>query len=350
MKTKWILLLPLWLLLLQTAWASPSPSILLNGMPYVAKEPLYLENDMLYVSLDDLISLTYGTYTQNEQTCHLNIQNQSLVFSPFEPIVKLNNKPVSVSDKALIQRERVYVPFSFLDLLGCDYSQDSSHNSWSITPLPPYSKTSDDYAEHKLLEAPYEKLIPLLTKQLGEKEALEIIQHAKQKNAYISFIDNRQKINLLREMRDLVGTSTLQVAFRNIDLFSPSHNLSTFTLQPMTLQLDEDYLTLRIGKEVLRTNCFWTTYYPTDETHKLDASQTLDATIVQLLYKYYRDQMDLKDDRYISPIMLTQTDRTETFSQNVYWDNEPNEKAFYTVSIYQTLGQELITYYVDIKR
>ncbi|PHV71596.1 hypothetical protein CS063_03260 [Sporanaerobium hydrogeniformans] len=350
MKRKWIVLFTLCLLLARPLWASPPPTILLNDMPYVAKEPLYMQDGMLYVSLEDLMSLTYGTSIQTDPTYSLYLQNQTLTFTPGERIIKLNGKSISTSYPSILYGEVVYIPFSFLEVMGYSYTQNISSNSWGISPLLPYSKTSDDYSSHKFLASPYEKLALLLAKQVGEKEAVSLIELAKKEDCYISFIANEQKESLLIELRNVMSqTPRIQVAFRNIDLFSPTHNLSTLNILPATLKLEGDYLILKIGTQTLRTNCFWTSYYPTDTKNKLDVSQTLDATIMQLLYKYYRDQIDFKDDRYISPIMTIKTGRTKIFSHDVYWDNEIDENAHYTVSIYQTYNNGLTTYYVDLK-
>ncbi len=333
-----------------TMYGNTMYSINLNGLTYMPKHAIYELNNTLYISTEDLTALTYSKVTLNDaNTYTVNIQNHTIDFTPNDRIVRINQKPTILVHMPLKLKELVYLPINILDTIKYPYSLNKESHTLKIIPIMPYAKTSDSYQEHLLVGTQLGNLSDAIKTLIPKDKATSLLLEAKKNDDYISFIDNTDKDYLLTVMSsDLLKGKSLQVAFRELDLLSPVPNVSTLSYLPLKVTTSPTHLTAQIGDDKLSYNCVWAAYMPSDKRLKIDLPKTLDATLMRMLYEYYRDQYDLKDDLYFSPVVTIKTGRVDSLSFTAYSDHIPNQNNVYDVVIYKIAEEKTITYMVDL--
>lgn len=356
MKKQLGVLLFCMMLLICPTKAQTTGTITLNGLYYTSLNPTYIKDEVLYLSAEDLVQLTYGSLTKGDDHYTLRIQNESILFSPDARVLKINGTTTIVTHAPELIDHKIYLPINILGYISYPYKINTKGNVWTIESLPPYSKTTDSYDTHKLMPSSVNNLSVKLESLLDAKQSESLLALAIKDNYYISFIDNTLKSSLLQSMHEEIRENKpRRVAFRNIDLLSPSHEVSDLTILPLTLKTDKDALQVKVGTETIISNCLWTTYLPSKqqsllsfEPNTLDVTKTLDTTLMRILYEYYRDQTDLKDDLFSSPLIMTKMGRSDSITQNVYWDNEAHHRPVYNVTVYKHIDDTFITYYIDL--
>ncbi|WP_069997310.1 hypothetical protein [Cellulosilyticum sp. I15G10I2] len=354
MKNKlFVMLLFLWLIAYpayaNTAYGNTMYSISLNGLAYMPQYAVYQLNNTLYLSTSDLASLTYSKITSDSpNTYTMSIQNHTIDFSPNERIVRINHKPTILVHMPLMQGGQVYLPINILDTVEYPYHVDEKEKHLAIVPISPYARTSDSYKDHIFFDSKIINLSAAIKMLVPENKGNILLQEAKKNDSYISFIDNTDKDYLLDIMSsDLLKGKSLQVAFREIDVLSSTPSVSGLTFMPLKVSVDHTQFTAQIGEDSLTYNCIWAAYMPSDSNLKIDVSKSLDATLMRMLYQYYRDQYDLKDDLYFSPVVPIKTGRVDSLSFTTYSDHILDQNNVYDVIIYKIIDANTITYMID---
>lgn len=327
-------------------------AISLNGLTYMPKHAIYELNNTLYISTEDFTALTYSNVTLNKANTYtytVTIQNHTIDFTPNERIVRINQKPTILVHMPLKLKESVYLPITILDAIKYPYNLNQKNRILEIVPIKPYAKTSDSYQNHLLVNTQLDNLSSAIKTLISENKANALLLAAKKNDDYISFIDNTDKDYLLTVMNsDLLKGKSLQVAFRELDLISPVPNVSTLSFSPLKVTLAPTHLTAQIGDDTVSYNCVWAAYRPSDQRLKIDVSKTLDATLMRVLYEYYRDQYDLKDDLYFSPVVTLKNERVDSLSFTTYSDHISNQKNVYDIVVYKIPEETTITYMIDL--
>jgi hypothetical protein len=348
MKNKPLLIFLFAILIACPIYANTPYEVILNGINYTPKLPIYEVNKMLYVSIDDLMSLTYGKLTSDSASYTLYIQNNSIRFKAEERIVSVNQKSTVITHAPLLLNENLFIPINLLDSIKYPYALNKEKFRLTLNAIPPYSKTTDSYKDHLLMNTSIENIPLTLKKLLSEAKAIPLLENAKKNNSYISFIDNTDKDNLLKLISShSLNNKPMQVKFREIDLLSLAAEVSVLKELPMKIQVTNNKLTAEIGDDLISYNCIWAAYKPDDKDLKIDVSKSLDATLMRMLYEYYRDQHDLKDDLYFSPAVTIKTGRADSIVYTAYYDYLMDQKGIYDIIIYRTNDEKYITYTID---
>jgi len=347
-KNKILTVTLLILFMIYPVYATTPFTIVLNGINYAPKYPVYEDNKMLYVSMDDFLSLTYGSVISDNKTYTLSIQNDTIKFTPNERIAYINTKLVILANMPSL-KDQIYLPINLLDSIKYPYTLNKDLFCLTLVPIPPYSRTTDSYEDHVLTDTKIEYLSATLQSLVPEDKVLSLLATAKKDSSYISFIDNTDKDNLLNLMRlDLLKAAPRQLKLREIDSLSSTTKVSSLKTLPLKIGIKDNNLTAEIGQGSVTYNCIWAAYKPDDKTLKVDVSKSLDATLMRMLYEYYRDQYDLKDDLYFSPVTLIKNGRADSIVYTAYSDSMTGQKNIYDVIIYRTNEEKLITYTIDL--
>ncbi len=330
------------------AYGNTSYTLTLNGITYTPKHDLHKINKSLYLSADDFTALTYSRITSENKQYVLDIKGHVIKFTANDRIAHVNGKVTVLTHMPLLINKQLYMPVSILNYIHFPYKQSEETLLLAFDAVVPYSKISDSYEDHLLMESKITNLTHSLKALLPAPLAANLLDEAKKNDDYISFIDNTDKDSLLELMRlNLIKGKNIQVAFREIDVISDSPKVSGLKYMPLSLKTDDNNLIAEFGEKTLTYNCIWAAYMPSDSRHKIDVSKSLDATLMRMLYEYFRDQYDLKDDLYFSPVVPIKNARTNSIAFRTYSDHITNQKLIYDVVVYKTIDHKQITYTVD---
>lgn len=323
------------------------PTLELNNLTYLPIHPALMQNKVLYVSAEDLASLTYGTFTSTEADYLLTIQGKKISFTSGSRYIKVDGIIKLLPISTLTHNEVIYLPVSLLDTIDYPYSLSEDGTSLRIDPLLPYSLATDTAGSHKLLATHYKSLEEIFDPLTMDKSSSSLIQTAVKNNQYLSFISAAYKKDALEAMKKFIpNDKQINVHFRSLKTFSNSPTVSQFTTYPVQYTLDSEGLNLQLGDNKLTYSLFWSTYNPSTHSTDIDLNKSLDMMIMRSLYEYYRAQYDLKDDLNLSPIMNIQMGRSDTLSYRVYLD-EAHTSLEYEVLIYKQSFADTIHYYID---
>ena len=249
------------------AYGNTGYTLTLNGITYIPEHPVYELNNMLYLSVADFSHLTYGKIeSDSSYDYRLSIQNHTLSFTSNERIARINQKTTILTHQPLTLKEQLYLPVNFLDLISYPYTLDLENRLLKITPAVPYAKTSDSYKDHIFFNSKINHLTEAIHGLVGKDKAASLLQKARQRDDYISFIDNTDKTSLLEIMRsDLLKGKPLQVGFRQVDFLAPIPKVGALEFMPLKVHADNLAIYAEIGKDKLSYNCIWAAYKPGDK-------------------------------------------------------------------------------------
>lgn len=327
--------------------------IKLNGMSYKSIDQPLVIDDVYYISLSDLANLTYGSYHKDGDYYRLTILDDTLLLRAPNRSFLHNSKQVILNTPIREINNQTYVPLELLDAIEYPYILDDKDNLLIVDAKAPYSRTTDPYKDHILFKHASMAFNPLLNALVSEEEGNTIIKKAKQNKNYISFILNPSENDFWELIHDEAKElPPIQVTVRKFDFLSNTPHNSDFSTIPIKVRVqdDEDLFTLTLGDQKISTNCLQTAFYPYGLDQTVDVSKTIDATIMRLIYEYYRDFYDLKDDIYYSPVSFVHIGRCDSMIYPVYSDQLIDEAYTYELAIYKQINTDGINYIVDIIR
>lgn len=348
MKNKLLIIVLFLLFLTSPVSADTDYTITLNHMTYSPRHPVYSKEHMLYLSTDDFTSLTYGQITPKDSTYTLTIQGHTLTFTPNERIASIDGKTTILTHMPILLNSLVYLPVEFLTSIQYPYTLDTDKLQLTLFSLPPYARTSDAYKDHAFMNTNSATFLQELKALASESTALTLLSEAKRKNNYISFVDNGDKEVLFNRIHsELLKSKPMRVVMRDIDFLSPSPKVSVLKQLPLSAKVTSNTLLTELGKDKMAYNCIWAAYMPSDDPLKIDITKSIDSTLMRMLYEYYRNQYDLKDDLHFSPVVTIHTDRSDYVAYTVYSDHLQDLQHQYEIIIYKTIETDYITYFID---
>jgi hypothetical protein len=329
-------------------YANTDYTITLNHMTYSPERPVFSKDHMVYLALNDLTSLTYSQVKPTGSAYSLTVQGHTLTFTPNERIASIDGKTTILTHMPILLKEEVYLPIQLLEVIGYPYTLDADNQELNLSSLPPYARTSDVYKDHVFMDINSSTFLQELKSLVPESTALSLLTEAKRKNDYISFVDNANKETLFNRIHsELIKSKPMRVVMRDIDLLSTSPKVSVLKQLPLTAKVTNNTLLTEIGENKITYNCVWAAYMPSDDPLKIDISKSIDSTLMRILYEYYRNQYDLKDDMHFSPVVTIHTDRSDYISYTVYSDHIQDLQHQYEIVIYKTLETDYVTYFID---
>lgn len=329
--------------------AEQTPMLLLNQMGYKPQyAPLLLKNK-LYMSGPDLAAMTYGDFTQTDNTVTLHIQSTTYIYFLEEHRMTRNGFKYIPNDKIYVSEDQVvYFPLCILDDFSYPYSL--SDNTLQISPLMPYSLATDTPNSHHKLPLEKTSYLDLLGKYYSEEEIASLISEAKAHNDYLSLISVTQKDNCYKLLKEVAAyMPQVTVHLRHIDLSTGEPMICQFNSFPLTYDFTGEFLAFKLGSTKLTCNCFWATYNPSSSSKdiEIDIDKSLDVMTMRTLYEYYRDTYGIKDDLSLSPIIKVSQARADYMTYDVYFNDDISHKT-YQIKLYKETGASQINYYIDI--
>ena len=330
------------------------PSIQLNQLTYSPIHTAQRLNDTLYLSGEDLASMTYGTYEVLENGEYLlTIQNHRILYTPNSRFIKLNNISKILTESTYTIDEITYLPVQVLDLIQYPYTLSEDATKLSITPLLPYSTATDSPDSHRLLSTNFKNFSEAFRSLLSEDETTKLITEAKQTKSYVSFMSTTYKNACFEAMAELGQSPSYQkrqtkVYLRQLNRHSKTPTLSGFTVLPVNYKMSQEGLNVKIGEQTYTSTFFWSTYNAINqEPLYIDLNKSLDMMLMRTLYAYYREQYDLKDDLSTTPIVTIQMGRSDQMRYHTYL-NHTTTPTHLQVVIYRMTTGTSIDYYIDL--
>lgn len=337
----------------ETTSTTPVPSLTLNHLTYSPIHNAEIVNNTLYLSGEDLASMTYGKWEKIESGEMLTIQNQKISYSAQSRYIKINGISRILNYSTQDIDGTLYLPICILDEINYPYTFSEDSLALSITPLVPYSTATDSYSMHTTYATGIKTLQEILSPIMQETNVEAFIRQAKSKGYYISFMTTNFKSPCLDAIGHIIAEqnkTALQttVHLRQLDCSTDVPKLSSLVEFPVSYTTSTNGLDVFIGERQCANPFFWATYNPVlkDET-AIDLNKSLDAMIMRSIYAYYRDQYALKDDLETSLVTTIQMGRSDQINYRVYLDNE-YANIEYQVVIYKKSTANTVDYYVDL--
>lgn len=328
------------------------PSITLNQLPYAPIHDAQIMNGSLYLSVEDLAALTYGTYESTDSGEKLTIQNQQITYVMNEYAVYISGIRKSIHNVPTALNGVTYLPIEVLDLISYPYTLSEDQLNLQVIPLLPYSTAIDQPTSHHLFKTTYKDFSEVLGNIMDEASFSNLISTAKTNNCYISLMNATYKDKCFEELTQIIKNDKRQVSvhLRQLDCSKKTPVLSRLITLPINYKMKTDGLQITMGDKTTTHSLFWSTYYPFQEDPlMIDLEKSLDVMVMRNIYAYYREQYDLKDDLNTSPIITVQTGRSEQMRYHVYLE-QAIEHTDYQVVIYRMTTGSTIQYYIDLLR
>lgn len=329
------------------AVTSPSVDIRLNHLNYNPKYVPLLMNDTLYISGEDLATMTYGQFEANEETISLTIQNKKMIYHLKDQTYSMGSIKFIPRQKLFFSKEQtIYYPLSLFDHFNYPYTY--SNHCFSLNALMPYSTATDRFKYHHFLPTSYDSYEEILSSFMPLNQVQTIIADAKENRRYFSFISTKNKATIMNQIEKSVPQSkNLNLYLRQINKSNGSPVISDFISIPITYKVNEDSLAVNFGEEAVSYNCLWATYQPTITPVSIDLDKSLDVMLMRTFYEYYRNHFNFKDDIHLKPTSQITYDRSDYMTWEVYFRNDPHSKN-YTVILYKNSMGDAINYYIDL--
>ncbi|MGL4363428.1 MAG: hypothetical protein ACRCSG_09245 [Cellulosilyticaceae bacterium] len=333
----------------------PTYNYTLNGISYVPSSPIISRKDQLYISLNDVSNIFFGTITSNDSSYTLTTSSGTLKINTNPSKITFNQKKLPIIASSFKKNEFLFIPIESLTYMGCTYSIDTSTNTINFISPIPFSRNIDNFKNHTFeniginLENPPKHLETFLSEDTFHSEISSTIL----KNSYISFLDNSAFSNFLNHLSSKMKKSpynNLFVSFRMLDCNDETTKIISSNTYPLSISTKNNLLSMTFGETTLTTDSLWSTFYPKFSSSKIDLTKSIDMTIMRNLYEFYRNACDLRDDLYFSPILTLSPERTNTMSHKVYSVSPLGEISDYIVNIYRIHPSGSIHYIVDIEK
>lgn len=351
MKNKFICILLYFLICVSPVLGNAQPNIVLNGLTYAPTEAILLKDDMMYLSITDLAFLTFTKFTPLESGKYtLSLANTTLVASSGSKTIRVNNVDTQLSHAPFMQEDVFYLPLTLLDILNVPYTLNEG--TLSIAPLIPYSQNYDNPDTHTLLNtASNLETIPSYLSAFSSHEAIDSIIHASiADKSYLSFVDNQhfpQGNVFFNEQSKRLPYNTIQVVMRKIDTHSPTPTISSLEIFPMSVTTYSSSWEIKIGTDKFTSQSFWATFLPSHSLLQLDLNKSVDTTLMRMVYEYYRNKYNFKDDKFFVPFTQVTSTQTNTLTHDAYTHFEDKETD-YTIKVHRIHPSGSIIFLVDV--
>lgn len=357
MKNKFILLIFLVFLITNPILGKSTSAIILNGMHYESNYPIIVKDNTPFIAIETLGDLTASPIEVNK-TYTINLNSKLIKFSPLTPEITIGTKKVLLNASPFWSHDTLYIPVTLLDSVNYPYSWENGILSMYSTI--PYSQNTDSPNTHLFIES-----IPNLIKYPNYINTMashsfmsESLAQALESNSYLSFMDTTYKQTVYKRLKHKLLASpynNMSIAFRTLTIDGEYTALSPYIIKPFSVDLLDNSLNFNIDGQTLAYDNIWATFLPSQSLIKLDLDKSIDATLMRVLYQYYRDLNNLKDDTFFSPVYLLTNTRTNTFIQNAYTSTRANWDIIstpltheYTVSIHRVHTTGKLTFVIDL--
>lgn len=359
MKNYLKLICLIFILFMTPIFAQSPYTLHINDIPYELNNPLLSKNDTIYIALPQLADLTFSEITTKEDTFILNFQDKTYTFRPNQKTFEAEFKSAPFKASTFLMNEILYVPFEVFDYLNCSYEIQKTTGVINLTCPTVYSPNSDTPKDHTYIESPYhlknlpEHILSFTTEDSYE----EMLNNPLTNKHYISFVDNSNKDKVTHYLKNRLSYSpynNISVSYRLINTHTyPNKITDTITL-PLKVDFYSNTLRLQLNDTVWTYPVIWATYYPPHSLTEMSLQKSVDSTLMHALYEYYRNEFDLKDDKYFKPYSVLTSSRTNQIVNNTYSlsykDNDSlNEyETNYTVKVQRVHPSGQIRYIIDI--
>ena len=355
MKNKLWIIITLFLLMCPAIFASVPYDITIGNVQYAPLHPVIQKNGTLYLSDSDFKSITLCEITKNDKITVLTLGRNTISFTPNERIVKVNDKSTILQYFPIYEKNILYIPLSLLNILDYQYTFDSESQKLVLPYQAPRSLNSDSTHSHTLLDTNLKLIDRASNFKDFEASFADILNDSNTANHYVAFIDNQFKESLFKHLETKLSDSpyaTLEVIFREFDTNSIPHTISTVKRLPLKAKIIEDKLVLDIDGKTINSNCMFTSYIAGSKVTSMDFDKSIDMTIMHMLYQYYRNTYDFKDDKYFTPFLTAQMDTADFITYPVYALQSPNDSTHipYTIKVYRTHMKNKISYVIDVMK
>lgn len=343
------------LMFLQPTFAKQMMTINLNGMAYTPETPVMIQEQTPYVALTELEHLVLATLTQKSATRYdLKIGKETYDLVVGGKQLKTSNRLLTLSEPVLTLDNKPYVPIvALLDAIGYPHTWDETTGTLSLTAKAPYSMNTNAPKGHKFI--PARDNLENYPKHLIAFSSITAIDQkvarAISESNYLAFVDSTHVSALIARTKDKIKTSPynqISLMVREVDFLGDQPILKGFTTYPITLEPSGSDLTITIGDQSLKCSNYWSAFYPGESLVDMDVDASLDATLMRHFYYYFRDQNDLKDDKFFKSALTLSDIRTTTLSQPVYTLSHDGETTDYEVVVYRVHPSGAINYIVDV--
>lgn len=339
------------ILLLVPLYAHTAQTISLNGFSYKPVHTVQTIDQTTYLSLDDILNLTYSSALVNENDLELNFNGLSLKSSINSRVINSISGKYVLLKPILEINDIVYFPVEFFTVIDYPVTITDTHLAFN-SPVP-YSTSTDRYVDHTKIDAVDTMLTDLVcAASTTPEEGEACIKDAIKNNHYLVLPYKSPGKALLQSFHQQLKTSLpMEVIVREGDFLNNSPSLTGLKTTPITLTLKNDTLTLKLEETTLSPTCFEVAFNPSAHENVIDSEKTVDALLMRLIYNYYRDYYHLKDDLNFSPISTIEMKRSDTMHFNVYSDNVIDSAPLhYEMTIAKQMHPDRISYVVDFKQ
>ncbi|MGL6175075.1 MAG: stalk domain-containing protein [Cellulosilyticaceae bacterium] len=357
MKNKFILIFFLVFLITNSILGLSTPSITLNGLHYESKYPIIVKDNTPFIAIETLGDLTTSPIETNN-TYTISLNGKLIKLSPLQPQITIGAKKETLPASPFWSQGTLYIPITLLDYINYPYTWENGTLSL-LSPIP-YSQNTDSPTDHIFLESiPNLVKYPNYINTMASQDFMsQSLTQTLESHSYLAFMDTTYKQEVYKRLKNKLLTSpynNMEIALRTLNMGSEYPTLSPYTIKPFSISLLDTSLSFNIEGQSLGYDNIWSTFLPSQSLTKLDLDKTIDTTIMRVLYQYYRDSNNLKDDTFFSPLYMLTNNRTNTFNQKVYTSIRTTQDIVstpltheYTVSIHRVHTTGKLTYVIDI--
>ena len=349
MKNNCMRIFLVWMILTASIFANSTCKIILNGIIYTPIHTPIITEDGLFLSTDDLGSITFSNFEIEGEDLTWHFNDTSYKLSTNSRSLSYNTKVDYLTALPIKKAETIYLPVTILKSVGVNYLLGKDNKVLELGTTNLYSRYKDTYSSHTLLETEYLSLDEVFSPIVPNSSV--VVNHAKKYNQYLCLASGTHKKELLNHFEKISGESLpLEVVFREFQSFSSPHTLKGSEILPLKLNISDDGLTLNFGDTTEDINLIYSAYSwaQKSNTMKIDIDKSLDVTIMRQLYEHFRDSHNLKDDISFSPITSVQNGVFDYISYGVYSDHFTDHTPTYTVTVSKQILKNKIRYVVDI--
>lgn len=351
MKKHLFLFWTIFTLLMVPLYAHTAQTISLNGFSYKPVHNVQTINQTTYISLDDILNLTYSSALITQNDLEINFNGLPLKSSINSRVINSNSGKYILLKPILKINEVVYFPVEFFTAIG--YPVTITDTTLAFNSPVPYSTSTDRYVDHTKIDAGDNVLTDLVcAASTTPEEGAAFIKDAIKNNHYLVLPYKSPDKALLQSFNKEIKTSLpMEVIVREGDFLNKVPSLAGLKTTPITLALKNDTLTLKLEETTLSPTCFEVAFNPSAYENVIDSEKTVDAILMRLIYNYYRDYYHLKDDLNFSPVSTIEMKRSDIMHFKVYSDNVIDSAPLhYEMTIAKQMHPDRISYVVDFKQ
>ncbi len=312
-------------------------AVTLNGVPYKLTQPLYTA-ETAYISAEDAADILLGELIADNQ---IKLGNLTMTIPADLQGVILNGALETLTYSPMVENGIYYVPVEVLDIFNVGHQFDTDLALFTPAPSSLVGETIND---ELFTQASYSfnELPSYLTLLGSATDITNAVNKSLTGDYTLAFVDNSAKSDVYTTFDSMLN----QAPYNNI-IFT-YHEFNDGSLGELirvqgNVSVNQNNLVITIGDETFECSNLITTYLPTNQD-ELSIEKSIDTTIMQAFYTFYRDKYNLMDDIYYSPITNTSVSQENTFSQNVHTDADGQ----YTINVNKIRPADYVEYVLDV--